>query len=662
VDAEKGIGMAENGNRGPNDVRSRGGRKRREPPIIDASATEVPAAAGDSRQDDAPDPASSEPEPFAGSAAEGTSAAEPVLFGSAFRDTPPRHPTASRTLQDPVEPETTAPWPSDRPADTRATLAPEVGAREVSPEGPVGDGNMHDAVTPESHGGPVPPSTDEDIPPTVSEKPVTAASPATRSGAGRLTGVLGAACLLLLGGIGWLLYSEPQRSGRDQTAASVADLKAKVAALEARPDPARSQGQLQADVAALDKRVAAADTERSGLAETVAGLTTRLEAVAQQAEAAKADADGVSAAAKAAAPANAPPAADTAPPTTSAFATLAGVVALAAKVDDLDTRLGALVGDQGRTAKVVADLPKPIAPDFGPVDAQVAALDGRITAVDNKLNGSDARLNGFDAKVNGVDGKINGFDARMNGLDVRMNGVEAKVDDEAAQTTRLQSAVTNLPKVDLAPLQTATAALDGRVGAVESQLAAPKDGGRLTEARAVGSADETKATPIALVGQAVQSAILDGRPYGKELDALKALGAEPETIAKLSPMATQGAPTPATLKDGWDAVQGDVLAAVKPPEAGGALDRLAASARALVRVRRVGAVQGDDPAAIVSQVDAALAAGDVATALAAWDRLPDTGKDPSRDWASSAREEVDAAAAAQSLVGRAIATLGRVKS
>lgn len=653
--------MAENANRGPNDVRSRGGKKRREPPIIDASAAEVPVAAGDPRQSDAPDPASSEPEPFTGTAAEETSAAEPVLFGSAFRDTAPRHPTESRTLHDPVEPETTAPWPSDRPAGTRATLAPEVDAGEVSSvEGPVGDGEMHDAVTPESHGGPVPPSTGLDIPPTVPEKPVTA--PATRSGAGMLTGVLGAACLLLLGGIAWLLYSEPQRSGRDQMAASVADLNAKVAALEARPDPARSQGQLQADMAALDKRVAAADTERSGLADTVAGLTTRLDAVAQQAEAAKADADGASVAAKAAAPANAPPAADTAPPTMPAFATLAAVAALAAKVDGLDSQLGALSGEQTSTAKALADLPKPVVPDFGPVDTRIAALDAQVTATDNKLNGSDARLNGFDAKVNGVDGKINGFDARVNGLDARVNGLESKVDSEATQVAKFQAAVTNLPKVDLGPLQAATATLDRRVADVEGQLAAPKDGARLTEARAVGSADETKATSIALVGQAIQSAIADGRPYGKELDALRALGAEPEAIAKLSPMATLGAPTATALKDNWDVVQGDVRSAMKPPEAGSALDRFAANARALVQVRRVGAVQGDDPSATVSQIDAALGAGDVAAALAAWDKLPDTGKDPSRDWASSARGEVDAVAAAQSLVGRAIATLGKVRS
>ena len=115
------------------------------------------------------------------------------------------------------------------------------------------------------------------------------------------------------------------------------------------------------------------------------------------------------------------------------------------------------------------------------------------------------------------------------------------------------------------------------------------------------------------------------------------LGAEPAAIETLSPLAEQGAPTAAALRDRWNAVQGDVLSAVRPTEPGSALERFAANARNLVQVRRVGAVQGDDPAALVSQIDAALASGDVQGALATWSRLPQAGQYRSRDWAAAAR-------------------------
>jgi len=627
--------MAENGNRGPNDFRARTGKRRREPPIIDASATEVPvdARAGapfdaqtesqpdaDAKDTTIPDTTDAAPLPAAepeahaavapdaavsdeAAAQAAREASEPVLFGSARRE-PPVDAEAARPSD-----------ADDLPADDRPRAEPVSTATERGADlgaAPTSGATASSAAT----GVPA------------------AAVAAARTGGGAMPWLLSLCILALLGALAWTLYTEPQRSGRDE----IADLRGKVAAQEARPDPA----QVQSGVTALDKRLSAADADRAALAKTVAGLTSRLDAVAQQAQQ--------------------PAPSEPAPSGAEAAATVGALGALAAKLDGLDGRVADLATAQGQTAKSVAALPKPVEPDFGPVDARMAALDGRVTALDGKVNGSDARLNAFDAKVNAVDGKINGFEARMNGFENRTNGIEAKLNDDSNGLGKLQATVANLPRVDLAPLQAAAGALDGRVAKVEAQLAASKDGERVTEARAVGSADEARATPIALVGQAVARAVTDGRPYASDLSALKALGAEPAAIETLSPLAEQGAPTAAALRDRWNAVQGDVLSAVRPTEPGSALERFAANARNLVQVRRVGAVQGDDPAALVSQIDAALASGDVQGALATWSRLPQAGQDRSRDWAAAARSRVEAADAAQGIVSRAIATLARTKS
>ncbi len=622
--------MAENGNRGPNDFRSRNVRRRREPPIIDASATDVTSPAEPVPEDAAPMPAAADATAAEAERAETPETAEPVLFGNAVRD------AAAKLESSPREAEIeAAPAEATPPDAVPAADAPKAGE----------EADHHDDATPLRE--PLPPTpphaaapADKPAPPVFGARAATPVAPAARFG-GAVPWLLGLSIFALLGALAWLLATEPQRSGRDE----IADLRTKVAALEARPDPA----QLQSSVAAMGERATAADAERSGLAKGVADLTTRLDAVAQQAQDAKDAAEKAAAAPAPAAPVD-------------EAATAGALAALAARVDGLDARLGALSGDQSTTARTLADLPKPAAPDFGPVDARVGALDGRLTALEDKVNGADARLNGFDAKVNGVDGRINGFDARMNGFESRSNGLEAKLNDEAAQSGRLRSTVASLPKVDLAPLQTAAAALDDKVAGIEGRLSAAKDGTRATEARAVGSADEAKATPIALVGQSIGRAVAEGRPYAADLDALKGLGAEPEVLAKLAPLAATGAPTLASLKERWEAVEGDVLAAVKPAEAGSALDRFAASARALVQVRRVGAVRGDDPAAVVSQIDGALAADDVPGALAAWAKLPQAGQDKSQDWAAAALGRSDAEGAARDLVARSIATLGRTKS
>ena len=640
--------MADNGNREPTDTfRRAGGKRRREPPIIDASATEVPAEPAS--------PVAVPEEPVS------SEAAEPVLFGSAVRDPVQRSREAAGDAA---------------PSDPVRSDEPVVGA----PAGPTasGSGAVDEEVpfapqpTPSSEREPLLTSRADALPPPAFVAPA-------RSGLGVVSGLLGLVVLALLGTIAWLLYTGPQRNGRDELAGTVADLQTKVAALEARADP----GQISGTVADLDKRVGAADADRTGIAQTLAQLTKRVDGIDQQIQAAKAAADAKPAEALA------PPAAEP-KPAEPTFATLAAVAALAGKVDAIDGRLDGLASDQGSTAKTLADLPKPAPVDLGPIEARISGAEATLNGLDNKVNGSDARLNGFDAKINGIDGKVNGFDARMNGFDARVNGIEARANDVAAlegklQATvadlpkvdlqplqaatgalddrlgKLQTAVADLPKVDLQPLQAASGALDGRIAKIEADLSAAKDGARVTEARAVGSADESKAAPIAVVGQALQRAIADGRPYASDVAALKALGGEPEAVAQLAPLADTGAPSIEALKSQWDDVKANVLAAVQPGRSTNPLDRFAASARALVQVKRVGIVTGSDPAATASQVDDALDRGDVAEALAEWSKLPEVGQQASQAWADTAKSRLDAEIAARDLVARAIATLGRAK-
>lgn len=631
--------MADNGNREPTETyRRAGGKKRREPPIIDASATEIPVEPA-SPVIIPDEPVSSEP-------------AEPVLFGSAMRD------PAQRTREAASE----AP-PSELPRsdETGAEVPAEPSVPEVESE----------AVSP----APSPASSEPEIPLTSRTDTVSPGFEApARSRPGLVPGLLGLVALVLLGTVAWLLLTGSQRSGRDELAGTVADLQTKVAALEARPD----SGQLSGTVADIDKRVGAADADRTGIAQALAQLTKRVDGLEQQIQATKAAAD-------------AKPAETVAPPAAEpAFATIAAVAALATKVDAMDGRINGLASDQGDTAKTLADLPKPVPVDLGPIASRIAGAEATLNGLDDKVNGSDARLNGFDAKINGIDGKVNGFDARMNGFDARVNGIEAKANDVAAlesklqatvadlpkidlqplqaatgalddKVTKLQTTVADLPKVDLQPLQTAAGALDGRVAKIEADLSAAKDGARVTEARAIGSADESKAAPIAVVGQALQRAIADGRPYASDVAALKALGGEPEAVSRLAPLADTGAPSVASLKGQWDDVKGSVLAAVKPGQSTNPFDRFAASARALVEVKRVGTVTGSDPVAIVSQVDDALDRNDVADALTEWNKLPEAGQRVSQGWADTARSRLDAEIAARDLVARAIATLGHAK-
>jgi hypothetical protein len=89
------------------------------------------------------------------------------------------------------------------------------------------------------------------------------------------------------------------------------------------------------------------------------------------------------------------------------------------------------------------------------------------------------------------------------------------------------------------------------------------------------------------------------------------------------------------------------------------MDRLARSAASLVRIRSVGEIAGEDAPARVSRIEGSLHRGEVAEALAAFDRLPDDLKAPARDWATRARQRVEAEAAVRSLLDDALDTLAR---
>ena len=170
-------------------------------------------------------------------------------------------------------------------------------------------------------------------------------------------------------------------------------------------------------------------------------------------------------------------------------------------------------------------------------------------------------------------------------------------------------------------------ALDGRVVALEGKLAA-------------GAGDNTiAARAIAIV--ALRRAVDEGVPFTTDLDLAAALGLPADDVAALKPFAEKGVPTKAALTAQFGDVGDAIVNATRQanPNAG-LLDRLMAAIGSLVTVRPAGPVQGNDPAAIVSRMRAAIEAGDLATALGERDGLPDTGKTASAAWAAEAQSRV----------------------
>jgi hypothetical protein len=167
-----------------------------------------------------------------------------------------------------------------------------------------------------------------------------------------------------------------------------------------------------------------------------------------------------------------------------------------------------------------------------------------------------------------------------------------------------------------------------------------------------------RAVRLALVTSGIKSAVTRSAPYAGELNAAKALGADPQAIAALEPFAASGAPSTETLGRELAALAPNLTPPEsRPPPDSGYLDRLQAHADRLVRIRPAGGAAGEDFGAVVDRIEAKAKQGDIAGALAELRKLPDAARAPAAAWINKAEARQAAVAAAQRIETSALAAL-----
>ncbi len=239
-------------------------------------------------------------------------------------------------------------------------------------------------------------------------------------------------------------------------------------------------------------------------------------------------------------------------------------------------------------------------------------------------------------------------------------------DDQQALADRVAKLETGLAAAKSAPAAPDPAigkltdddkALGDRVGKLEAALAAPK-----TEARADPSV-AAKGDPIAqsVVAVALERRLYDGQPYPTEYSALEKVSTDPKALEALKPYAQSGAPTTAALAAGFAKIAPALRAPAKAAH-GDYAESLWDEMKGLVKVHPVGETQGDDPAAVTTQVAAALGRGDLAAAKAAFAKLPESERTSAAGWAKDLDGVADARAAAQSLIETSLARIVEQKN
>ncbi len=211
--------------------------------------------------------------------------------------------------------------------------------------------------------------------------------------------------------------------------------------------------------------------------------------------------------------------------------------------------------------------------------------------------------------------------------------------------------------------------LSARLSAIEKQIGEVKSA---TAATASNDADlsrrlqqaETKMNDRgpeqqvarAIAAAALKAAIDRGGAFEPELQTYEGLATNDPAIAGLKPFAAKGVPSRSELQREFPRIADAMIeAAVVPDPNQGIADRLLSSAMSIVKVRRVGEVEGDTPEAIVARMEQSLQNGDLAGALREWQTLPEPAKAVSGDYS----KKLDARMKVEDLVG---GTLSRALS
>ena len=192
--------------------------------------------------------------------------------------------------------------------------------------------------------------------------------------------------------------------------------------------------------------------------------------------------------------------------------------------------------------------------------------------------------------------------------------------------------------------------IEARLNAMQASLNASVKG-KLAEIEAAQAAATRSAGSAALLSALarIAAAIDSGSEFTEALAVVRETSGA-EIPQELTDMAETGAPTLAQLRQEFpNAARAALAQATRDAAADGSISPLAAFFRTQLGARSLEPREGNDPDAVLSRAEAALGAGDLDTALAEIERLPQAGRNEMAEWVAKAESRRGALAALATL-------------
>lgn len=353
-----------------------------------------------------------------------------------------------------------------------------------------------------------------------------------------------------------------------------------------------------------------------------------------------------------------------------AAAVLGGIVALGG-YGILNRGKGTAPADSVTGA--VADLTKQLEVDRNRIEGEITnlrkAYEGRVSTVDGRISGLTAAFDSMKTEVSGLADAApvdNSGDYARSGevkeLSSRLDTVEKAL--VTVQEAANESGGADPAQIDV--LRKEVERLGGEIAGVKdrfSEIIAKVETYENNAADIAKAADEVRAIRDREVGEAqkrmreamagaLQNAHEQAGDIVSLLEPARSLLGPSEAIDSLQALAQSGIATNDELIKGLNQVTGNMLAATAD-EPEGVVGKLLSNARTLVTIKPAGPVDGGDPAAIISRIEADLAAGDLGGAMAEWETLPVQSKTESAAWQKKLADRLKA----DQLVDKIVANL-----
>ena len=282
-------------------------------------------------------------------------------------------------------------------------------------------------------------------------------------------------------------------------------------------------------------------------------------------------------------------------------------------------------------------------------DTALVALSDTVDGQGTQLAALDTRASGIEAQIAGLpeipevdfsplETQIADLNVTMQEMATQIAALEARpilsgegTADEAAMAAAMAELQANLQEQ-----QTANAALAEQIAAAAADAEA-----RIAAAEERAQSRVGTATAQAALSQ-LRISVAAGNPFAEALNDVAA-NAGVDVPDGLAAAAETGVPTLEELQAGFPAVARAALPVALRETAGDdTMGRLGAFVRGQVGGRSLEPREGHDPDAILSRAEAAVAAGDLTSALGELEALPEPARDQMAIWITEAQTRLAA--------------------